>query len=140
MSKDSTFFERLFSYAQSQGINNINALSEALGYKKPEKLYRLKRDPNTRPSFEVIAGITNLFEKLNLRWLITGMGNPELETRTHESTHMVQEPTSIYSAQSQSQKSLLKEKERLIKQQQETISALQEAYGQLKLRYQEDKK
>ncbi len=140
MSKDSTFFERLFSYAQSQGINNVNALSEALGYEKPEKLYRLKRDNKARPSFEVIADITNLFEKLNLRWLITGIGNSEAETPLSKTPNMVEEPTSVYLTQSQSQKSLLKEKERLIKQQQETISALQEAYGQLKLRYQEDKK
>ncbi|OEK00158.1 hypothetical protein BFP97_00885 [Roseivirga sp. 4D4] len=140
MSIDSTFFERLFSYAQSQGINNVSLLSEALGYDKPEKLYRLKRDSKARPSFEVIADITNLFENLNLRWLITGIGNREIEISQSESLNMVQEPESVYLTQSQAQKKLLKEKERLINQQQETISALQEAYGQLKLRYQEGKK
>lgn len=140
MSKDSTFFERLLSYARSQGINNISALSEALGYEKPEKLYRLKRDDKARPSFEVIADITNLFETLNLRWLITGIGNQDIVPQDFVIPGMVQEPEAIYLTQSQAQKKLLKEKERLVRQQQETISALQEALGQLKLRYQEGKK
>lgn len=140
MSNTSTFFERLLSYSESQGIRNLSGLAEALGYDKPEKLYRLKRDENARPSFEVIANITKLFEKLNLRWLITGIGERELSYPIPEASGIVQEPESIYLTKAQEQKKLLKEKERVIIQQQETISALQEAYGQLKLRMAECKK
>ncbi|MBO3698201.1 hypothetical protein [Roseivirga sp. E12] len=140
MSKESTFFERLLSYSQSKGVKNVSALSEALGYDKPEKLYRLKRDPSARPSFDVLAGITKLFEDLNLRWLITGDGERELVESSQALPNMVEEPQSIYVTKSQAQRKLLKEKERLIKQQQETISALQEAYGLLKHRLEEGKK
>ncbi len=140
MSNNSTFFERLLSYAQAKGIKNISALAEALGYEKPEKLYRLKRDENARPSFEVIAGITNLFENLNLRWLITGIGERELSYPIPEASGTVQEPESIYLTKAQEQKKLIKEKERVIHQQKETIAALQEAYGQLKLRLEESNK
>lgn len=137
MSDNTTFFKRLLSYSEAQGIRNISGLAEALGYEKPEKLYRLKRDENARPSFEVLANITKLFENLNLRWLITGNGDRELSYPTPEPSGSVQEPESIYLTKAQEQKKLLKEKERVITQQQETISALQEAYGQLKLRVEE---
>ncbi len=140
MSNNATFFVRLLSYAQSQGIRNISALAEALGYEKPEKLYRLKRDENARPSFEVIADITNLFENLNLRWLITGEGDSDLSSNSDTSAKMVEEPATVYLTKSQEQKKLLKEKERVIEQQQETIAALNEAYLQLKLRLEEHKK
>lgn len=135
MSSNSTFYSRLLSYAESQGIKNTSALAEALDYDKPERLYRLKRDENARPSFEVIEGVTNLFESLNVRWLITGKGDAELSSGPIEEANSVQEPESIYLTKSQEQKKLLKEKERVISQQQETITALNEAYGQLKLRF-----
>lgn len=140
MSDNTTFFERLLSYSEAQGIRNLSGLAEALGYEKPEKLYRLKRDENARPSFEVLANITKLFENLNLRWLITGNGDSELSYPTPEPSGSVQEPESIYLTKAQEQKKLLKEKERVISQQQETISALQEAYSQLKLRVEESNK
>lgn len=137
MSKADTFFERLISYAESQGIRNLSGLSEALGYEKPEKLYRLKRDKNARPSFEVVSDITKLFVNLNLRWLITGIGESELSYPTTATQEGVEEPESVYLTKAQEQKKLLKEKERVINQQKETISALQEAYSQVKLRLEE---
>ena len=102
---------------------------------KSRTLYRLKRDASARPSFEVIEGVTNLFEVLNVRWLITGKGEAELSSEPHEEVNAVHEPESIYLTKSQEQRKLLKEKERIISQQQETITALNEAYGQLKLRF-----
>ncbi len=136
MSNNLTFYDRLLSYAQSRGIKNTSALAEKLGYEKPEKLYRLKRKPDSRPSFEVIEGITNLFEFLNLRWLITGEGKPELPQNYSKDIYTdpadIQEPESVYQTKTQE---LLKEKERIIDQQKETISALNEAYAQLKMRF-----
>lgn len=135
MNPNSTFYSRLLSYAERQGIKNTSVLADALGYDKPERLYRLKRDENARPSFEVIEDVTNLFESLNVRWLITGKGEPELSEKEEGELNLAQEPESIYLTKSQEQKKLLKEKERVINQQQETIVALNEAYGQLKLRF-----
>lgn len=137
MSTSSTFYSRLLSYAESQGIKNTSALAEALGYDKPERLYRLKRDVKARPSFEVIEGVINLFGSLNIRWLITGDGEAELSSQVDEKTNTVQEPQSVYLTKSQEQRKLLREKERTINQQQETIAALNEAYGQLKHRFTE---
>lgn len=144
MSNNSSFFDRLLSYAQSQGIKNTSSLSEALGYEKPEKLYRLKRNSDARPSFEVLEGISNLFEVLNLRWLITGKGEQEVPNQFSESNYSTpgnfQEPESVYITKSPEQKKLLKEKERIIGQQKETISALNEAYSQLKMRFEDSHK
>lgn len=139
MSIDSSFFERLLSYSQSQGIKNLSALSDALGYEKPEKLYRLKRDKTARPSFEVLADITNLFEDLDLRWLITGISKGYAIPKPSE-PNVFREPQAEYMSRSTDGQQLLKEKERLIDQQKETIAALNEAYGQLKLRLEENKK
>jgi hypothetical protein len=68
----STFFERLMQVAGYHGIKNVQKLSEHLGYSSPEKLYRLERDPNAKPSFKVILDITKKFDNFDLEWLITG--------------------------------------------------------------------
>ena len=132
MSINSNFYNRMLTYAQIQGIKNTKALSDALGFEKPERLYRLKRDANARPSFETIEGLTNLFENLNLRWLITGKGPQELPSFTG-----VEEPPTVYMTRAEEREKLLLEKERVIDQQQETISALNKAYDQLKMRFED---
>lgn len=144
MLKNNPLYERLLDYSQSQGIKNIPALSTALGYDKPERLYRLNRSIEARPSFEVIEGLAELFPNLNLRWLISGMGPMEIPNihKMEEDLDgsMVEEPAAVYKTRSSQQKQLLSEKERIISQQQETINALNEAYRQLKLRFEEQTK
>jgi hypothetical protein len=54
----------------------IPDFSKQLGYKQPEKLYRLFRKGKANPSVEIISDISNSFEDLNIKWLLTGIGNP----------------------------------------------------------------
>ena len=56
-------------------------LSKALGYSGSEKIARLTRKPKEGeseklPSFTILADISNMFENLNIRWLLTGNGEP----------------------------------------------------------------
>ena len=71
MSKTS-FFDRMMQYANSQGIKNPSQLTEMLGYSRPERLLRLGRDENAKPSYDILVDLTNTFENLPLRWLLTG--------------------------------------------------------------------
>ena len=51
-----------------------------MGYSSPEKLYRTGRQNEKgeflKPSFDIIEDIANLFDDLNIRWLVTGIGEP----------------------------------------------------------------
>ena len=76
MKKDTNYFERIEIIRQSKGFESVTELAEYLGYAKPEKLYRLKRDGNAKPSADIIEDFTNKFEDLNIRWFITGNGIP----------------------------------------------------------------
>lgn len=49
-------------------------LSIILGYKSPQKLYRLFNTANASPSCQIIEDISNRFYDLNLNWLFTGRG------------------------------------------------------------------
>jgi len=75
------------SEANKNGYSSVSDLSEALGYKSAEKLYRLKRNPDSRPSFEILRDITNLFENVDLHYLITN----EFDNRS-----VVNEPAQVY--------------------------------------------
>ena len=88
-------------------------------------------------ALEIIEDVTNFFESLNVRWLITGQGPQEVYGPRDLNPSTAQEPESVYMTKSHEQKKLLQEKERIIDQQQATINALNEAYGQLKLRFQD---
>ncbi len=59
-----------------KGIKNLSQLAKILEYNSPEKLYRLERNPEAKPSIEIIEDFTNKFEDLNLRWFISGFGEP----------------------------------------------------------------
>lgn len=61
--------------AEINGIDGVQDLAKSLGYKSAEKLYRLNRSGNN-PSFEILVDLTNKFENMNVRWLITGEGEP----------------------------------------------------------------
>lgn len=51
---------------------NGNELATLLGYKNPEKIYRLFRSDNAKPSVDILEDIANKFEDLDLAWLLTG--------------------------------------------------------------------
>ena len=70
--KKSTIFERMMHIASKAGYKNISELAKALNYKSPEKLYRLERNKNAKPSIDIIADFANKFAKENIYWLITG--------------------------------------------------------------------
>lgn len=85
LKKTSNIFERLEHICSERGIRGITELSEKLGYSSPEKLYRLgRKDKKTgkfgEPSFEIIRDIANMFEDLNIRWLLLGQGEVWKET------------------------------------------------------------
>ncbi|MEQ9285396.1 MAG: hypothetical protein RIG77_00730 [Cyclobacteriaceae bacterium] len=77
-----SFYDRLMFFSHYQGIKNANDLAKELNYKSPEKLYRLKRDINSKPSFGILTDIANKFEFLNLRWLLVGKGEMLIESNS----------------------------------------------------------
>ncbi|MGE0636029.1 MAG: helix-turn-helix transcriptional regulator [Bacteroidia bacterium] len=70
-----TFSNRIEFLIEKLGYKNVSDFSKALGYAQSEKVSRLLRDENNKPSFDIIQDITNKFEKVNIKWLITGVGN-----------------------------------------------------------------
>lgn len=86
MKNNSNFFERLDTLCQLKSIAGIPELAKKMGYSSPEKLYRLKRTkPNSselnNPSFDILVDLANMFEDLNMRWLITGRGEVLLKDK-----------------------------------------------------------
>lgn len=98
MGNNSNFFERLQQFIVNEGFKNTNEFAKHLGWKSPEKLYRLERKQNAKPSFDIINDISNKFENIDLRWLITGksevtpIGKPE--NKLHEPSHKYDTPSS----------------------------------------------
>lgn len=70
-----TFAKRLSYLLDLKGIKNPNEFGKTLGYSNSEKIIRLFRDPNNKPSYEILEDITNKFEDINANWLLTGRGN-----------------------------------------------------------------
>ncbi|WP_353780044.1 S24 family peptidase [Winogradskyella sp. 3972H.M.0a.05] len=90
MSDISNIFLRLKQIAELKGYNSINDFAKnGLGYKSSEKLNRLKHS-SKKPSYEIIADISNKFEDINIRWFISGEGEI---TGNGNSVH---EPNSSY--------------------------------------------
>lgn len=75
MEKNTNFFERLHVICETNGLKNLQELSKKLGYTSAEKLYRLERDPNAKPSFQMLMDLSNKFEYLDMNWLLTGVGD-----------------------------------------------------------------
>lgn len=71
-------------WAKIKGFKNLNDLSDHLGYSSPEKLYRLKRNPEAKPSFDIIQDFSNKFEDLNLNWFISNDPNPSIQTNLYK--------------------------------------------------------
>ena len=73
------YSEILNQIIKLKGLKNINELSKKLGYKSPEKLGRLIREPDAKPSIDTLQDFMQLFPDLNPTWLLTGDGNPLLD-------------------------------------------------------------
>ncbi len=74
MKINSVFYERVSQFSNYKGYNSINDFAKnGLGYNASEKLNRLKDEKN-KPSFDIIADISNKFEDIDLNWLVTGRG------------------------------------------------------------------
>lgn len=98
MTHNSSFFERLIKFAQSQGIMNANQLAKHLGYGSSEKISRLGRGNNTKPGFDLLLDLANMFENVPLFWLITGRTEKELVdlTPSNNDNLEVNEPHGAY--------------------------------------------
>lgn len=138
----SNIFERIMQIAGNHGYKNANELAKALGYKSPEKLYRLERNPDAKPSVDILEDISNLFENANLNWILTGKTayTPHIvdanyyvnESESHytpTSTRANVRPTHEENVRptvrpTHENCQICFEKERLIEQQKETIKAL----------------
>jgi hypothetical protein len=76
LNKNSTIFDRILLIIEKKGIKNVAELATKLGYDKPQKIYRLKQEEESKPSYDIIYDFTIKFEDLNVRWFITGVGEP----------------------------------------------------------------
>lgn len=76
MKQNTNIFERILYIAELKGFKNLNELSAFLGYESAEKLYRLKRNPTAKPSYDIIEDFSNKFEDLDVRYFVTGVGEP----------------------------------------------------------------
>lgn len=54
---------------------NIPQFAEQLGYKSPQKIYRLFNTAQASPSCQIIEDIGRAFDEVDLNWLILGEGN-----------------------------------------------------------------
>ena len=68
------FNSRLAYLIDLLGFKNPNEFAKSLGYKSPEKINRLLRGSNNKPSFEVIDDILSTYKQVNARWLVSGEG------------------------------------------------------------------
>ncbi len=50
----------------------IKEVADQLGYKSPQKLYRLFNTQNAWPSCQIIEDLAIKFKELNINWLFTG--------------------------------------------------------------------
>ena len=73
------YSEILAEIIRIKGLKNLNELSKKLGYKSPEKLGRLVREPDAKPSIDTLQDFLSLYPDLNPTWLLTGQGSPLLE-------------------------------------------------------------
>ncbi|WP_293299177.1 S24 family peptidase [Pedobacter sp. UBA4863] len=65
----------MLAIATEAGYKNVNDLSKHLGYKSPEKLYRLERSDKAKPSADILVDFANKFKNANMNWVLTGFGN-----------------------------------------------------------------
>ena len=83
---------RIKEFMEYKSLNSLT-LSNKLGYKSSEKLSRLFRGGNAKPSYEIIYDISNMFE-INVDWLITGRGSMLRDSQTPEENELSTQPIS----------------------------------------------
>ena len=123
---DNNIVLRIKEFMDYKSLNSLT-LAKELGYNSSEKLSRLFRDGNAKPSYDIIYDISNMFE-INVDWLITGRGSM-LHTEQQEvqsEVHLVTETDEsiVYR--------MYKEKDSEVKSLMETIGSLKEQIRQLK--------
>ena len=69
------FSTRLRAFIRKSGFRSVNEFSHHLGYVNSEKINRIFRNPQYKPSYETIYDIAIKFPKLSIDWLITGRGH-----------------------------------------------------------------
>jgi hypothetical protein len=95
LKKIQTLFDRINIIIERKGLKNVADLAGILGYGSPQKIYRLRQAENSKPSYDIIQDFSNEFEDLNLRWFITGEGEPFITPNSN----MVAEPAGNYKVQ-----------------------------------------
>lgn len=65
--------QRLKTFLQHKGLNTT-AFCRVMQYRSCEKIARLFRLEGAKPSVDILEDITRYFPELNLRWLLTGVG------------------------------------------------------------------
>lgn len=70
-----SFADILSTLMSKKGIKNPTELSKKLGYSSAEKLLRLIRDENSKPSYHIIYDIVKAFPDVNSNYLLTGEGD-----------------------------------------------------------------
>jgi hypothetical protein len=99
LKKIQTIFDRILFIIERKGIRNVAELSSLLGYGSPQKIYRLRQTQDSKPSYDIIQDFSNQFDDLNMRWFLTGEGEP-FQTSSH-GKNLVAEPIENYKTQSE---------------------------------------
>lgn len=76
MEPNSDIVSRIKQIMNKYSLNALT-MSKILGYNSSEKLSRLFRGNDAKPSYDIIYDISNKFE-INVDWLITGRGEMDL--------------------------------------------------------------
>jgi hypothetical protein len=97
LKKIQTLFDRILIIIERKNIRNVAELSALLGYGSPQKIYRLRQAEDSKPSYDIIHDFSNKFEDLNMRWFLTGEGEP-FQISSH-GKNMVAEPAENYKTQ-----------------------------------------
>jgi hypothetical protein len=74
LKENTNIFENIMQIAELKGIKNPSDLAIRMGYTNPEKLYRLSRKPDAKPSADILQDFSNLFEDANMNFILTGRG------------------------------------------------------------------
>ena len=96
----------MMSEAGKNGYSSVSELTRALKYKSTEKLYRLKRSNDNKPSFTIIEDLTNLVDSIDLEYLVTGK---RTKYEALNELNNAEEVTSVYKTKVELLKSLFNE-------------------------------
>ncbi|MCY4418503.1 MAG: S24 family peptidase [Cytophagales bacterium] len=77
------------------GVKSAHQLSQKLGYKQSEKVNRLFRKEQHKPSYKVLCDLSETFPDLNMNWLLLGNGDM-LISKLLKSSEKKENPIPIY--------------------------------------------